>query len=71
MELILESNNLEDYLGEIPPAIRFDTPLVKEKIEFINKTNTQQVSKDNNPMFEDELEDLDDIVYDKKVIKQE
>lgn len=35
MELILESNNLADYLIEIPPIIRFDTALVKEKIKTI------------------------------------
>lgn len=35
MKLKLESENIRDYLGEIPPAIRFTTPLVKQKIEFI------------------------------------
>ncbi len=32
MKLILESENLEDYLGEIPPVIVFNTPLVREEI---------------------------------------
>lgn len=35
MKLKLESDRLEDYIGEIPPEIRFDTPLVKERIERI------------------------------------
>lgn len=42
MKLIFESDKTEDYLGEIPPYIRFDTPLIKEKIKFIE-------SKADNP----------------------
>lgn len=37
MKLIIESNNLSDYLKEIPPVIRFDTPLIKAKIEEIRE----------------------------------
>lgn len=35
MKLILESNNLEDYLKEIPPVILFHTPAIQEKIREI------------------------------------
>lgn len=35
MKLILESNNIDDYLTEIPPIIQFGTPLVKAKINWI------------------------------------
>lgn len=35
MKLQLESNKLEDYLKELPPAIQFNTPLVQEKIKNI------------------------------------
>lgn len=35
MKLVLESNNIGDYLTEIPPVIQFGTPLVKEKIQWI------------------------------------
>jgi len=32
MELKLESDNIEDYLKEVPPIILFDTPYVREEI---------------------------------------
>jgi len=35
MELRLESDRLDDYLGEIPPIIEFSTPKVKETIAAI------------------------------------
>lgn len=35
MELIIESNRLEDYLRENPPVISFNTPLVNELIRTI------------------------------------
>ncbi|KAA0208460.1 MAG: transglutaminase family protein [Ignavibacteria bacterium] len=35
MELRLESNDIRDYLREIPPIVRFDTPLIREAIETI------------------------------------
>lgn len=35
MTLKFESEKIEDYLGEIPPYIRFDTPLVQQKIDEI------------------------------------
>ncbi|HRP90121.1 MAG TPA: transglutaminase family protein [Edaphocola sp.] len=41
MKLILESDNLEDYLKQVPPIISWNTPLVKAKIAFIQQhTNT-------------------------------
>ena len=33
MKLILESERLEDYLGEIPPVITFTSPLVQAEIQ--------------------------------------
>lgn len=42
MELKLESERLQDYLVEVPPYIRFDTPLISEKIKSIE-------SKTSNP----------------------
>ncbi len=48
MQLKFESENIEDYLGEIPPYIRFDTPLVKQKIEEIK-------SQTDNPRERAEL----------------
>lgn len=35
MKLQLESNNLDEYLAEIPPIIEFSTPKVKETIAAI------------------------------------
>lgn len=35
MKLEFESQNITDYLGEIPPVIKFDTPLVMEKVTWI------------------------------------
>lgn len=35
MKLQLESNDLEDYLREIPPVIDFGAPLIREKIKEI------------------------------------
>ncbi|KXJ98791.1 MAG: Transglutaminase-like superfamily protein [Acidobacteria bacterium OLB17] len=35
MKLQLESDRIEDYLGEIPPIIEFSTPKVKETIAAI------------------------------------
>lgn len=35
MQLIPESDNLNDYLKEIPPYIRFNTPLVVDKVKLI------------------------------------
>lgn len=43
MKLIFESDNIQDYLIEIPPIIQFNTPLVKAKIEWIKaKTANRQ-----------------------------
>ncbi|QAA82589.1 transglutaminase family protein [Aequorivita sp. H23M31] len=35
MKLQLESNQLEDYLQEIPPVVQFYTPLIQKKISEI------------------------------------
>ncbi|MCZ2222519.1 MAG: transglutaminase family protein [Chitinophagales bacterium] len=35
LTLELESNNIEDYLKEIPPIVLFNTPLVQEQIKNI------------------------------------
>lgn len=35
MKLQIISENLSDYLQEIPPVIQFNSPLVQEKIHFI------------------------------------
>lgn len=43
MKLELESQNIEDYLGEISPVIVFTSPLVKEKIrEIESKAKTKE-----------------------------
>lgn len=35
MKLQLESENIQDYLSEIPPIIQFNSPLIQEKIKAI------------------------------------
>lgn len=35
MKLIIESQEMEDYLKEVPPAIQFTTPLIQKEIEAI------------------------------------
>lgn len=42
MKLILTATNFQDYLRAYPPYIRFDTPLVKAKIEYI-ESNCQNI----------------------------
>lgn len=42
MKLQLESNNNEDYLGEIPPVIAFNAPLIQATIQ---KIKTQAISQ--------------------------
>lgn len=42
MNLKILSNNIGDYLKEIPPFIRFDTPLVQEKIKEIEARAVSQ-----------------------------
>lgn len=37
MELELESDRLEDYLKEVPPAIEWNTPMMQERIAWIRK----------------------------------
>lgn len=40
MRLLPESVNVKDFLGEFPPVIEFDTPLVRERIEEIKSVTT-------------------------------
>lgn len=43
MKLIPESENMEDYLKEIPPVIRFNTPLIRQKImEIESKVSSKK-----------------------------
>ena len=42
MELLLESSNLEDYLEEVPPIIRFDTPLIQDKVKAIESQSSSR-----------------------------
>lgn len=35
MELIIESDNMKDYLKEVPPVIQFNTPLIQKRIKTI------------------------------------
>ena len=35
MELIIESDDLRDYLKELPPVIQFNTPLIQKEIKAI------------------------------------
>lgn len=39
MHLLLESDNLEDYLKEIPPIVQFTTPEIQAKIIEIKEEN--------------------------------
>lgn len=36
MKLIIESDNMEDYLQEVPPVIQFNTPLIQNQIIAIS-----------------------------------
>jgi len=45
MKLILESNNLEDYLKEIPPVVQFHTPAIQEKIREIESMASTKKEK--------------------------
>lgn len=40
MELIIESDELKDYLKEVPPVIQFDTPLIQKEIKAITAQTT-------------------------------
>ncbi|MCO5249340.1 MAG: transglutaminase family protein [Chitinophagales bacterium] len=51
MQLITESKNIEDYLSEIPPIVVFDTPLVKEKLNWI-RTQTSDKTEQAKLAFE-------------------
>lgn len=41
MELIFESQQIKDYLPEIPPVITFQTPLVQEQIKKITTQTSE------------------------------
>lgn len=45
MNLKIESDHLQDYLGEIPPVIRFNTPLIREQIIRIESQASTQTEK--------------------------
>ncbi|MCZ2458943.1 MAG: transglutaminase family protein [Chitinophagales bacterium] len=45
MKLILESNNLEDYLKEISPVVLFHTPAIQEKIREIESMASTKKEK--------------------------
>src|SRR5699024_10613192 len=51
MKLSIESDNLNDYLKEIPPVIQFNTPLIRTKIEEI-KNQTDDPKKRAKIAFE-------------------
>lgn len=36
MQLIITSNNINDYLKEVPPVIEFNTPRIQEQIQVIS-----------------------------------
>jgi transglutaminase-like putative cysteine protease len=42
MKLILESNDVNDYLGEIPPIVVFNTPLIQKRIKEIESRADSQ-----------------------------
>lgn len=42
MKLQFESENIEDYLREIPPVIEFNTPLIRQKIKEIEANTSSQ-----------------------------
>ena len=63
MELILESQNLADYLVEVPKIIEFNTPLVQQKVNWI-KAQTNEPIKQAELAFEiarDEIQHSFDI----------
>jgi len=44
LTLVLESNNIEDYIKEIPPIVQFHTPLIQKQIKnFEQQTNSLTV----------------------------
>ena len=41
MELMIQSNDIKDYLKEVPPVIQFTTPLIQGQIKSItSQTNS-------------------------------
>lgn len=45
MKLQLESENLKDYLKEIPPIIEFNAPMVQQKIKEIESKGLQRMKE--------------------------
>lgn len=45
MELILESQNLADYLVEVPKIIEFNTPLVQQKVNWIKAQSNEPINQ--------------------------
>lgn len=45
MELILESQNLQDYLQEIPPVIQFNNPSIQERIVEIQERSGSKIDQ--------------------------
>ncbi len=43
--LRIRSNNIDDYLKEIPPIIQFNTPLIKQKINEIESKATTKLER--------------------------
>lgn len=42
MKLHFESDRIEDYLREIPPVIQYNSPIIQEKIKFIESQASSQ-----------------------------
>lgn len=42
MKLHFESDRIEDYLREIPPVIQYNSPIIQEKIKFIESRASSQ-----------------------------
>lgn len=45
MKLIIESENLQDYLSEIPPYIVFENKSIKEKVKLIESKSDSDIEK--------------------------
>lgn len=58
MELKIETDNIQDYLGEIPPVIVFNSPLIQETIQKIKAqtTSTKERAKIAFEIARDEIQ---------------
>lgn len=45
MELLLQTESLDDYKKEIPPIIEFHIPIIQKKIQEIEESNTSLVQR--------------------------